>query len=273
MVREYNLPKLFAAADPVMVARYVGIPIRKMGKKYSILCPKHDDHHYGSCFLTKSGFRCYACGESGGILDMVSLYCGLQRQEALDLIADACGNSPEFLKTAEEAFDSKYKKAENRVEVLSDEKLGLIGLMPSNTPLKAYCAYVRSSDPNTKDGWVEWFPDDSEEGWYGLTTKVIDPSPLRTLAREDPKGYRDLICQKAQEAIETYQDMISSAVGAHQDFRTPYIQKLVKEFGVANFVQACRENIEAVKEILIDHGGEIKKDQHMFGKLKTATRP
>ena len=51
------------------------------------LCPFHEDNR-PSFHVFKNGYKCYACGEYGDVLDFVGAYHGLELGEAIRLLAD-----------------------------------------------------------------------------------------------------------------------------------------------------------------------------------------
>lgn len=48
----------------IEIVEELSIPSQKRNGKVYLLCPGHDDHHFGSCYIDKSdnGYYCYACG-------------------------------------------------------------------------------------------------------------------------------------------------------------------------------------------------------------------
>ena len=57
--------------------------------RHKCLCPFHDDHHASLSFkVSKNTFRCFVCGASGGVIDLVMRYLNKNFIEATKWIAD-----------------------------------------------------------------------------------------------------------------------------------------------------------------------------------------
>jgi DNA primase len=57
--------------------------------RHKCLCPFHDDHHASMSFkVSKNTFRCFVCGASGGVIDLVMRYLGKDFVEACRWLAD-----------------------------------------------------------------------------------------------------------------------------------------------------------------------------------------
>ena len=67
------------------VAERLGLEV----KMHKALCPFHDDHHASLSFsVRRNTFRCFACGESGGTIDLVMKVLGKDFKEATRWLAD-----------------------------------------------------------------------------------------------------------------------------------------------------------------------------------------
>ena len=64
------------------VLRRAGIATVQRGSRTWFACPSHDDRHPSAVVVGERGWRCFACGAKGGILDLVV---------ALELAADRAG--------------------------------------------------------------------------------------------------------------------------------------------------------------------------------------
>jgi DNA primase len=61
------------------VAERLGLRVTR----HKCLCPFHDDHHASMSFkVSKNTFRCFVCGASGGVIDLVMRYLGKDFVEA-----------------------------------------------------------------------------------------------------------------------------------------------------------------------------------------------
>lgn len=70
------------------VAERLGLAV----SRHKSLCPFHDDHHASLSFsVRRNTFRCFACGASGGTIDLVMRYLGKPFTEACRWLADGHG--------------------------------------------------------------------------------------------------------------------------------------------------------------------------------------
>lgn len=78
----------------------------RRGRTY-LLCPGHDDQHFGSCYVDKKddGYYCYVCGKHVRKWDMVVQLCGGNGSVAREWFFKMSGLSP-----TEERRDDPYKR-------------------------------------------------------------------------------------------------------------------------------------------------------------------
>ena len=93
------------------VAENLGIGI----VRHMALCPFHNDKHPSLHFdLKKNRYKCFACGASGNVIDLVMRYNNMEFKEAINWI----GN-----KEVNTAKDNAYEKKESREEAVDIEYL------------------------------------------------------------------------------------------------------------------------------------------------------
>ena len=96
------------------VAENLGIGI----VRHMALCPFHNDKHPSLHFdLKKNRYKCFACGASGNVIDLVMRYNNMEFKEAINWI----GN-----KEVNTAKDNAYEKKESRQEALDIEYLEVL---------------------------------------------------------------------------------------------------------------------------------------------------
>ena len=96
------------------VAENLGIGI----VRHMALCPFHNDKHPSLHFdLKKNRFKCFACGASGNVIDLVMRYNNMEFKEAINWI----GN-----KEVNTAKDNAYEKKESREEAVDIEYLEVL---------------------------------------------------------------------------------------------------------------------------------------------------
>ena len=96
------------------VAENLGIGI----VRHMALCPFHNDKHPSLHFdLKKNRYKCFACGASGNVIDLVLRYNNMEFKEAINWI----GN-----KEVNTAKDNAYEKKESREEAVDIEYLEVL---------------------------------------------------------------------------------------------------------------------------------------------------
>ena len=84
-------------AIPIMeLARHLGLTIRgQQARCYNGQAHKHDDNNFSLGLDTKSNrYKCFACGESGSIIDLFMAIRGVDVSEAIKSLADMAGLTP-----------------------------------------------------------------------------------------------------------------------------------------------------------------------------------
>ena len=105
----------YIRATPIEeVAENLGIGI----VRHMALCPFHNDKHPSLHFdLKKNRYKCFACGASGNVIDLVMRYNNMEFKEAINWI----GN-----KEVNTAKDNAYEKKESREEAVDIEYLEVL---------------------------------------------------------------------------------------------------------------------------------------------------
>ena len=96
------------------VAENLGIGI----VRHMALCPFHNDKHPSLHFdLKKNRYKCFACGASGNVIDLVMRYNNMEFKEAINWIDN---------KEVNTAKDNAYEKKESREEAVDIEYLEVL---------------------------------------------------------------------------------------------------------------------------------------------------
>ena len=96
------------------VAENLGIGI----VRHMALCPFHNDKHPSLHFdLKKNRYKCFACGASGNVIDLVMRYNNMEFKEAINWIGNNEVNT---------AKDNAYEKKESREEAVDIEYLEVL---------------------------------------------------------------------------------------------------------------------------------------------------
>ena len=96
------------------VAENLGIGI----VRHMALCPFHNDKHPSLHFdLKKNRYKCFACGASGNVIDLVMRYNNMEFKEAINWIGNKEVNTEK---------DNAYEKKESREEAVDIEYLEVL---------------------------------------------------------------------------------------------------------------------------------------------------
>lgn len=139
---KYDKEKIRENADPVKVALRIGYrwdaTMRQNGTRVQILCPCHKrvlgkpDDHFGSCFITKHGTKCYACAgadpEKGGADDVFQMamdVLGCSFSEAVGIVAETVPDAALYVidDDLDEAELAELRARRDRMELLSALRL------------------------------------------------------------------------------------------------------------------------------------------------------
>jgi hypothetical protein len=84
-----------ANCNILQVAYDWGVDVYPRGRRYGIYCPNpdHHDRNLGNCFLyeDKNFFHCFACGASGGPIDLVMMLDRIDFKEAVNKLGRRYG--------------------------------------------------------------------------------------------------------------------------------------------------------------------------------------
>lgn len=182
------------------VIHYLGIPV----KKDSILCPLHDDRHYGSCIVSKKrrGVVCYVCNKHISTIKLLKAY-NFSYYEALCILAKLSGRDFLYEQTGKSDAIKKEEKIRKRIpeRLYNWEEACFLGLAPRIINISTGQSFEVPADS-------EYYKEMQEDGNILYTTITAYGNPLRELELEDPEAFRYLITQKAKEkmfdAIVTY---------------------------------------------------------------------
>jgi len=59
--------------DIIRVAQMYGLPIKKSGSTYKLLCPKHNEKTASFCIYPPTHYICFGCGIKGGVISFTQL--------------------------------------------------------------------------------------------------------------------------------------------------------------------------------------------------------
>lgn len=198
--------------DIMSVCDELGVEVRRG----SILCPDpgHNDAHFGSCKLYRNRYKCFACGASGSVVDLVKNTLTCSWRDAADFIASNNG-LPSYKDAVKGEKDAEDKpKIVPLTRVFSKEQLKYLGLR------------TESSRVYTITGVSDGKPEDERSIVPGLgfgyeyVTGTSTLISLQMLWEEDQEAVEEMIKGKAKETIVRYLNLYNSdLVAEHPELR------------------------------------------------------
>ncbi len=186
-----------ADCDIMTVLYEIGCDIKTVGAKTSILCPLHNDTHFGSCVVTEYGCYCYVCNKSIDIFQIVMSVCSVSFPEAVKIIAEINGGVEKYGLSSSDAKNLIERK-KGFISPDIQKKLGI-----KNKPVYENIGYTEDffqmkDFQENKGGIITSSLKD--EGY--IFQKINISNPLYKLFVENNDVYRELIDRKCQESID-----------------------------------------------------------------------
>lgn len=252
------------ASDAILVAEALGIPMQKIGSRISILCPQHEDRHFGSCFLNEHGYHCFACHARGSAIDLVRQVNQVNFFDACKFVAEMFG-CENLLGVGGEGEDKPFHRPLPDKNVLT--LLGLSDVYTIKGVVEAISPY--SPLANTKDmrKALTFEPQKDGEGMY-LLEEVIARRPMQGLCDEDPAMLDYIILNKAVELKERYKKMLDYKA---DDFLNHHCEMVIEKSGKRAFENACKRALTKLDEVITEYG--MKYDQNVKRDAELADLP
>lgn len=104
MVSKEKIEEITKKADILtVISKY--LPVQKSGRNYLSICPFHDDKNPSMTIsIDKQIYKCFSCGESGGVINFVQKYTNTDFLNALKQVAEIANVNLEI-----QTFDIKSK--------------------------------------------------------------------------------------------------------------------------------------------------------------------
>lgn len=255
--KEGDREELLDVVSPLMAVEYLGLPTKKMGSNLSILCPSHNDTHYGSCMILHGGkyCKCYACGKRFNALNILMDANGDSYYEALCTLAELAGR--------EDDFESKKRppktKEEYRFADLNNANKTLIGIAPY-----AHIKNITNAQEDVPEG-NNFFRD--KDGNY--VTYNGGGNPWIDLIKEDPETAEWIIQNKCKEKLVEYDSLIEQLrnPGCTKTSMNGY--KMMKSLNVRlpELISELERRKAVVEELYVNHGGSLCSIREMATNL------
>lgn len=93
---EGTLSEAIQAVSTMTIVEEFGIPFQRRNGKTYLICPGHDDQHFGSCYIDKkdNGYYCYACNEHVQKWDMLLKVSKFTHKDAANWFFEKSGITP-----------------------------------------------------------------------------------------------------------------------------------------------------------------------------------
>ena len=161
------------------------------GTTYKCLCPFHDeDTPSFHVDPDKNTFCCYGCGKKGDVFDFVGEAEGLGKDDFTKKVAII----------AEREHTLPGEATDKRMPFDKKELAEYLGIY--SKPVRIPTGMSVEKPPKG----VKFTRDMTGNGMY-ILMKEVDSDPIRTLYREDKRGYYELVRDKAHEKLIKMQEM------------------------------------------------------------------
>lgn len=202
--RSIPVRDIIDATDPISVCEELGLEMKKYGHRVSILCPEHEDTHFGNCFLNEHGYHCFACHASGDSISLVRHTLNLSFFEACRFVAGISGC--EYMLSNSGNADQPLHKPLPEKGVLN-----LIGLSETYS-IKREVEVFDQNDPITETRDIRrelyWEPTDKKGNGLYIFREIAERRPMQGLADENPEMLDYIVLNKAIDLRSRYMKML-----------------------------------------------------------------
>lgn len=195
---EYDKERLKEEVSSEDVVNALNIPFQRKGKTIQILCGGHNDHNYGSCYLTEYGCMCHSCGRSYDIFNMIQWSESCTFAESLAIAAEISGNKDAFIISK----DNEQSYRNRPLFPYSLDELKLIGLKNS---LSAFPIRMQDNKILSAGEKVEEF---TKDHFYVIEKTSL--YSLKQLYKDDRQMFFDLVLGKIDEVIDYCVSLLNS---------------------------------------------------------------
>jgi hypothetical protein len=234
--RSIDKRRLIEDADAFLVAEALGIEMRRKGNKISILCPSHDDRHFGNCVLDERGYKCFACGDRGDVIDLVMKTLNAGFVDACEVVAETCGGAEHYM---------SGKTPSKRDGAITKKEAALIGLDPGPVRVARYV----TDDPDEAEAFAEQGSAYREDDGIYVVYAADRGNPFTELFEEDEDLYRSVIADKcvyeAELCVRIMNALAEHGLAEKDTIRTATERRLSEIADVA----AAHADTETVKTL------------------------
>ncbi len=216
----YDINKLKSDLSCIDVASECGLKIKKKGNnRYQMLCPAHNDKHFGSCYVYDKKWTCYACGAGGDVFDLITCIEGCDSKDSYRLAAAHTYNPNAYLLNDSSIYEEKERLLKFPIK---DSDLKLLRLRKSG-----YIYDITSAGYEETSNTIDCEENDCGKIYlYGNKIKVS----LYELWESDPEAFAYIIKGKCLEALDRIKLVIDSNILMHLSLAAELVYLLKNEF-------------------------------------------
>ena len=191
----YDIEQIKNTVSGPEIVDHFGLETKKMGSLISILCPFHDDEHYGSCYVYDKGIHCYVCDHSWDVIEFTQDMLGCSFVDALKYLSENFGIA------AKDSVEScKFR--------LSIPEMECLGLYKENRNPNWDVKGISFVPPGPKIKCAKWNWVNDQETVFVLYNKGQSMrETLDQFSHENPREYYNLLVRKGKEAYSTYEKL------------------------------------------------------------------
>lgn len=197
--------RLLDDCDPEYICDLVGVEMRHRGRVTEVLCPFHDDRHYGNARIRGKGVYCFACSKQFSVFDIVMKKLNIPFYEAYKFVAEQTGDVSTYLvpKT------KNQRKKQQDDFPLSVQDLKFIGFDDHKIKIIDRYTNEKPADNEKYDCLLEEDPDFPDGKWMYAVYKTL-PVSIKTLWKEDKAAtlqmLGDKVCEVSEILYERYRE-------------------------------------------------------------------
>lgn len=199
----YDERAILDEVSALEVAMDLGIKMQKRGKNYSVLCPFHNDGHFGSAVLTNKGMHCFVCNETWSITEYIMEEENISKMDALKIMGDVAGGAEKFV--IKKNKNDKIKKNPNLFP-LNSKQLERLGInMDGEMKSAINVSFEEISNQDVYSGKI--YNKQTQLNEYLIIPKRQRYS-IKDFYQEDKETCLEMLREKADEKLNYCKDMI-----------------------------------------------------------------
>lgn len=229
-MRKGTLSDAIAMVTTMDIVESFGVPYEEKRGKIYLLCPGHDDRHFGSCYIDKNddGYYCYVCSEHVPKWEMVLLLNGRNKTEAAKWFFQMAGLTP-----VKENKQDPYKKAQRLIKKVNQ----YVNNKPIYSDIKS-CDKIESSYGRNINGEY-------------LYSELSVTDPLVDIYKKDKHAFQEFVCQ----LLETKKKKFNRALQKFQHSKNGdgmYVEINGESTLIcySELIDACQEKIQNIDKLI-----------------------